>query len=358
MKKRKNMGELNKFLVLVLFLIIFIDFASTANDELIVISNPKPTCVEKNYTPLVLVKKIPLDFSEDHFLAIPSSIAVSDQKIFVFDSKVNAIFVFSKDFKFIKKYRKTGNGPGDIDKRTYFHKQLYFSDNGYLYLSDPGNKKILVFNKEVEHVKDIQIPVDFLSSVLPVVDTKGNFYLTSRDSVMEIFDKNMKKTHTLLNTKIYRRFLYIKSNSELRPSPSNTWYDVLSGNRLAIYILNSSTLYIFKNFKLETKFDVWPKTLIKNHKENIKEFERNLKGRDFFALIFNNFFTDKDNNEFIYFDAPIEREKNVKTLYKFNMGNKLVKVLYTKKKVDFKTKRNNLFYGLAIDGEILIFKEE
>jgi hypothetical protein len=354
-----NLKKSCNFSLLILLLFIGIANNIAADDEIVLISNPQPTHVEKNYKRLVKVAEIPIDFSDNHYFAIPAGIAVSDQELFVLDGKINQVFLFTKDFKFVKPFVTSGNGPGEIDPRTMFEKYIYFAENGTLYLSDPGNKKITVFNRRGKFIKDTQIPFDFPGSVIPVVDSDGNFYLTSRDSVLSVYDKNMKKIKTLLKPGVLRRFLCTKHYSFLTPCTSNTSYDVLPGNRLVVYIANAATVYIFKDFKLERKFDVWPKRIIKQHTEEIEEVKKHSEGRSFFAMLFNKFFVDKDDRDFFYLNGPVDIEKNVRTLYKFNLKGELISVLYTEiKKVDIMAKRSNLFYGISFDGEILIFKEE
>jgi hypothetical protein len=341
------------------------------------IKNPRPTHVEKNIVKLELVKEIPLDFSEDHFFARPMAITLDDEgNMYVFDGILKKIFKFDRTFKFVKAFGQTGQGPGEMLGVDMGLQKLYFSKDGNLYVGDYGNRKIIVFNKEGEHLRDIRLASPRRSAFLPVVDVNGNYYiLAHEDAAVEMYDPKGVKLHTFLSKRHYNRFLVYKPKPPkfpfprlardfwLLPNEVNTLYDVLPGERFIIYITHSSTVYIFKNSRLVRQFDIWPEHALDLYREEIdRSNERARKHRkhkkeenSFYFSMLEPFFVDKDNEEIFYLNGH-SYGTGINMLYRFNTNGGLVNVLAAGKSVRFLAKRNHLFYGLS-EGNVVIFKE-
>lgn len=68
---------------------------------------------------------------------VPSGVAVSRDRVFISDSKANAVFIFDNSGKFLKKVEAVLNAPGSMS-----------FGNGRLYIADSGNSRIVVTDEE------------------------------------------------------------------------------------------------------------------------------------------------------------------------------------------------------------------
>jgi hypothetical protein len=330
------------------------------------IENPNPTHVEENFKTLVVINEISSDFSEKNFMADPLSLTVDNEGcLYVFDRKIQKVFKFSSDFKFVNTFGKTGRGPREYDQSPIASKQLYFSENGLIYLSDARNKKILAYDKKGNYIKEIPIP-GYQPRLVPVIDKAGRYYLPSEIGAIDIYNPKGNKTHTLLSKDAYYRFILMEppSNSldlALKASPSNTFYDFICENKRILYLRNSSTIYIFDGLKMKKKFDVWPKGLIEKTKKGIANIKKMNPNANFMVSLFHNFFVDKDDeNNFYLFPGGTYKKQIV--LYKLNLQGVLLEVLCIDRKkygpLQVLAKRNDLFWAISRNGDIKILKKE
>jgi hypothetical protein len=329
----------------------------------VLIKDPKPTHVEKNYTQLVKVKEIGEEIDDENFFAKPMDITTDDEgNFYVYDMLLMKILKFDKNYNLVKTFLEQGQGPGEILKKEGGKRKMYFSKDGHLYVRAPHNKKIIAFDKNGNHVKDIRIPLMDTIQFPPVVDPEGNYYTLSRmTNGIDVYDKNFKMKVTLLGKKQYDRFIVHKAkddkkNRDFEPFPNtyNTGYDFVEGNRFIVYLANSSTVYLFKENKLVDHFDIWPEKALEGLRKHIERLKKRLKGENFGAYLSSSFFVDKDDEAFFYLDCRSHGEKKG-ILYKFDLSGKLITVYYTDSDVTFMAKRDNLFYGL-FKGQVFIYK--
>ncbi len=365
MKEMNNFsaGRIDK----VFWLLLAFGAVNLFSIEIDFIENPKPTHVEANYKKLLLVKTISADFDEEYFLANPTSIALDDENsIFIFDRKLQIIFKFSKDFKFIKTFGQSGNGPAEYDGTPLAHKQLYWSKGGnLLYFSDPRHKKIIAYNKNGKFVKEVPIP-KYMPRLYPVFKKDGTYFLPSEDGAVDVYSRDGKKTATLLSGKEYHRFICMRpftiwTGDAVRSNSINTYYDVLPGNRFIVYLNNSSTVYVFQNNTLVKKFDLWPRSALAGTRESIAFNKKISKDNDWLIYLFNRLLVDNDDKRFFYLDRSRCSKEGHKLLYRFNLEGELVNVLYIDKQLFGKqifVKQNNYFFGFTMDGDIKILKED
>lgn len=348
-----------------LFLLYFLCGAplifSNSTGELIV--EPRPTHVEKKYVKLVLVKEIREDIDNTHFMAQPSSLAVDDENnLYAYDKILKKIFKFDKEYRLERVFGRQGRGPGEFHGGDPGVGKLYFGSDGRLYACDSYNRKIIVFDKKGNHLKDIHLPPERqeVKSFFPVVDAKKNFYiLSTHKGAVDVYDERMNLKHTCLEEANYNRFLIHKPgypkrvpfNPTLQPDITNTYYDILSSNRLVVYLMNSSTAFVFRTQKVIRQFDLWPEKALAEYKDRIEEFRGNKKLKYWSTPFALNFFVDKDNGEYFYLSLL-----GGTAFYKFNLKGELLYVLHTKPYCDLKIKRNKLFYGIR-RGRIQIFQE-
>lgn len=369
-----------------IILLILVIVLSTGNLCLAqeILDIPKPIQFEEHApcSRLVLVKKMPLDIDDHHFLAFPRSITIDDENaIYIYDARLKSIFKFDEKYKFITRFLKQGQGPAEVSGADMGIDKIYYSPDGNLYVRDVHNDKLIQFTKSGKHVKDIKLNrvMDSLETFSPVVDRKGFIYAFSLSGgIVDKMDPHMNIVHSYLNQEMNRNFVIFKSAIEaslkntpfpdmwLRPANENTAYDVTKDSQLVIYLKRSSRFFIFNGKRLVRQFDVLLKEAMENFRiravELVKKSEKEPnrgKYRDVtFLYMFGAFFLDKDDGRYFYLQGLNERERLI--LYKFNLKGQLVKVLTgSQKGVYFLTKRNHLFYGLeSPQANPIIFKEE
>jgi hypothetical protein len=337
------------------------------------IENPTPTHVEKEdeFVELVKIKEIQAEIDDEHFMVRPWFIAVNNEgKIFAFDRMIEKIFNFGNEqsnFKFIKTFGNTGQGPGEYG-RQYSVYGIYCSRDGYIFVSDRVNKKIIKFDAAGKHIKDFRVPPEAKTDggFLPVINTDGEYYVLSGTyctlDVYNIHDRNLKKHFSLFGKDVCEQSVILKTRKQdyrfwLSLSLGNSSYDILPDNRLIFYMNNTSTIYIYIQNRLVKKFNIWPKEALDVYRKKIAERAKNLgKNGLLIVYMFNYFFMDKDDEDYFYLKG-LGRFNGKFLLYRCDLDGNLVKVLYTPFPVRILAKRKGLFYG-AYKDSIYILKEE
>lgn len=277
------------------------------------IKDPKPTHVEKHFVKLVKVWEIPSDIDKDNFMAVPGDIAVDDKgSIFVFDVKIRQIFKFDKNYKFVKSFGTVGQGPGEFSGGRA-SMEICFS-NKHLYVSDTNNKKLIVFDTDGNHIRDIKLPylVHTDGGINPAISLTGDFFVrTGTHCTLDAYninDRELKKRYSLLGQDDCGRFI-IQEPVAHGPVPTGmfteleTFYDILPGNRLIVYLANSSTIYIFEKKDLVRRFEIRPKEAMEFYRQAIARLKKKKKSKETTIYLFRIFFTDKDNENYFYLDG-------------------------------------------------------
>lgn len=77
----------------------------------------------------------------------------SKERLLIVDARNHCIFMFTKNGKFIKKIGEKGEGPGQFKGPSGITIDLY----GRVYVTDPGNVRINVFNEEGEYLTTFKL---------------------------------------------------------------------------------------------------------------------------------------------------------------------------------------------------------
>jgi 6-bladed beta-propeller len=340
---------------------------------------PKPTHTDEGVpcTSLKVVKEIKSDFDKDIFFAVPWAITVGKDYFYVYDTKLQKIFVFNHQYEFVKQFLDQGQGPGEVIPGYPLNKGFYAARDGNLYVSDPMNDRIIQFSGTGKYIGDIKMNRRRLSSVgfPPILDKEGCFYtFSNNDGIIDKLDAKMNHIHTYLDNNLHRRFVIYKPSYEeffkhspfphlwLRTDEVNTYYDFTSDDHLLIYLFRSSKVFIFKGTQLVRSFDVLIDRVLpifRKRAERAYENQRKSKGGQNvkIAIMFRSCFVDKSEP---YFYLQFREENKTYSLYKFNLTGKLVEIIQNfPVKANMKAKRNGLFYGFAYsDRHPVIFKKE
>jgi hypothetical protein len=332
--------------------------------EIEVIKDPKPTCIERNFSLLELVNVLS-DFDKNDFLARPFSMTADNTgNFYIYDSLQCKIFKFDSKNNFVSSFGSKGQGPGEFGKGGPLF--INYGKDGHLYVCNHTLRRVMSFTPDGKHIKDYKIrPWIFFN---PVVDADGNFYLPStRNGVIDIIDNNMEKYTTLLSEREYHRCLFIKptlyfSREEIFPGYFNTVIHLLSDSRILVYIRNTAALYLLKKQKVVKKVNIWPQKALGHYKKRLMELKNEESCDTMWETLFTSIFLDDDEENYIYFQADIYEDKILKIfLYKFNLNGSLSRVLWrdidNNGSLRFKLKKNGFFYAFDDDGNINIFKE-
>lgn len=353
------MRKCRYFIAIYVFNILFINLFSI---EIDVLKSPQPTCTEKDFKSLEMVKSIS-NIDEKVFLAQPVALTGDDDgNIYIYDNLHCKIFKFNKDHHFIKSFGQIGREAGAFGASGGMA-TIYFGKNGILYVCDYMQKKIISFTSEGKHLKDFKIiPWRIF---LPVVDAKGNFYLPSAgNGMIDVEDSNMNHKTTLLSENEYHRCLFIEPNyyfsrTEIFANYFNTDVRLLPPSDILIYNRNTSTVYLLdKNYKLVRKVNLWPENALKNYRDRLLVLQKEEDYENAWISFFHTLFIDEDEKNFFYLQTSSD-QFNV-LIYAFDLKGQLVKVLKIEDEtfVSFKWKKNNLFYGFGVKNDLKIYKEK
>lgn len=136
---------------------IKIDFSSTSFDNY------------KHQTVVDTTLMIPLseDVSNDLIIGQLDKIVVSDSLIYIADSYMKRLLVYDMQGNIVGKVGTTGGGPGEYASLSDF----CVGSNGEIYLYDSAGNKMLVYDSNLQFVKDY--PISFKAEQFQFID--GNF---------------------------------------------------------------------------------------------------------------------------------------------------------------------------------------
>jgi len=339
---------------LYVFILIFFTFSfSIYLQNVKVIKNPKPTHFENEFVQLKMLKKVSYDFDDEHFIGKVRSVT-ADKKgnLYIYDSFQTKIFKLNKDLKFIKAFGSEGKGPGEFGSRTS-PIELNIGPDNKLYVSDPINHKIHLFDLNGKFIKDY--PIKYTHGFPPLLSTSGDFIIPSSDNenILSIYSKKMKLKKTLLKRSELKRFLFFKPGHIIIRYLTypmykiNLFYRLFPDNRMIIILSNDMTYFFFKDYKFVKKIKILPAAAIKVYKRDYLESIRNEE--DAFHPLVHQCFIDLDDFNSFYLRFSKNRLNNRVVLYKFSLGGNLIKVLYiktskTNESPSFLFKKYNIFY--------------
>lgn len=372
----------SKFLS-VIGLSLFLLSTSLEPTEITVIKDPKPTFTEKKFVTLERVNQTRDSDDSDDFLAFPSGMAADHQgNLYVFDTARVKILKFNRQLDFVKSYGRKGRGPGDFAvPARYVSVDLYCNDVN-LYVLNPLYSQLIVMDLDLNYLDEFRLDLeeDYINSRF-AVNKAGHFVLYSPTGTGNILmlDHEMKlKSKFSFDIKWFE-FLFFQPPMCLIENRSNRLkvslaHDTLRDSRLLVYSFDTSTLLIFRDNKLEDRFNLYSQKILDQYKpllkRALKEVSRARKKRKGRVRVpcgylspFVNFFVDKDTENSFYLEYRDVTEKMI-YLYQFNLKGKFLKVYRFKEdtmylnRMEFRIKRNKQFYALESQSTIVTYMEK
>ena len=371
-------GKMRVLLTAAVFFSLFICTPAHAESDITIFKNPKPTCEEKVYVELIKVGEVVYTEDSKEFLVAPWSLAADDSgNIYVYDSMMKKIYKYGRDLKLLTTFGGPGGGPGEFGLLKGMGGYIYIrlAKDNRLYAGDRMNRKVMCFDTSGKLLKETKINVQPLSHIIPVVDSKGNFYFHSqREGVIDVFNPEGQKTSTLIDRKelafglffsprrkIVKKYCYFKS------TPTTILHEIIGGDRLLVYFQASNFFYIVQNNKIKKKLKLWPREALKFYKELLRDAVEGDPEIEGFYPFFHELIVDKDNEKYVYFHFGRPLGSLESYIYQFDIEGNLIKVLFIKEfsKNHYtwvKYKRNGLFYAVGRDEDhnktIVVYKEK
>ncbi len=139
-----------------------------------VVENPKKPAPPKGTLSKMTLKE---DFSlgegeseEEMFGELTSIDVDSDGNIYILDRKVKKVKIFDSEGKFLRKFGKDGQGPGEMNVPI----TIQVISNDELVVSDALNQRLMFYSLEGEFKREMSTAVKALGLTLPLFDSQGN----------------------------------------------------------------------------------------------------------------------------------------------------------------------------------------
>lgn len=365
----------------IIFFLVILCMQVWPMEEVKIIKNPSPNCIETNFKELVKYKELKESEDAKEFLVNPFSLVVDEnENIFVYDNILAKIFKYDSNLKLVKTFGNKGKGPGEIGGlgAKYLLGSLFIKKN-IIYFGDWYNNKIICFNTNGDLIREIPFKRRLSFEIVPAVDHYGNIYLhadhnESNKYIIDCFDKNGKYAGGLLDRVNLFVGLFMKSEPELPKNPrgispdwyststsTNIQYSINERDQLLIYSSSSGYFWVFDHGKLQKTAKIWPKNALADYKVSLKEAAE-MGG---FFPFFRKLIFDQDNPDHFLLHYGCYKNGDNDYFYQFDLNGKLGKIYYilNKKKtyISIEYKKNSKFYGFSKNNDdnltISIYKE-
>ncbi|UCE21442.1 MAG: 6-bladed beta-propeller [Candidatus Aminicenantes bacterium] len=166
-----------------------------------VIENPKkPVPPEGVMSKMTLREEFSIgegEFDEDMFADLTSLDVDSDGNIYILDRKDKKVKIFDSAGKFVKKFGKEGQGPGEF----YLPLSLQVTYNNELVIGDAANQRLMFFSLEGELLREISAAAKkALGLALPLIDSQGNIVGQQLVTAESQLLREVRKYDSELNT--------------------------------------------------------------------------------------------------------------------------------------------------------------
>ena len=145
----------------------------TANGIEVVKNPKKPAPPKGTLIKMILKEDLSLgegESEEEMFGELTSIDVDSDGNIYILDRKVKKVKIFDSEGKFLRKFGKDGQGPGEMNVPI----TIQIISNDELVVSDALNQRLMFYSLEGEFKREMSTAVKALGLTLPMFDSQGN----------------------------------------------------------------------------------------------------------------------------------------------------------------------------------------
>ena len=321
------------------------------------ITDPQPTHLAETVGTLKRVHTIPPDISDEVFLGQVGKIQADDDgNIYVYDNEQQMILKFDREYRFVRSFLHTGEGPGE-NHPLKSSRDFRVGPDGYLYFADPGHRKMMVYSLEGEFVEEWRF-FEF-GMVYPVPIHQGKEWITHTARALGFVNRETMTGLPLLTVRdITDKLLSTLGYLHM----SVCMVDYLDSDTYAVVDPDSAQFFLFQNHQLQRRFRIIPRRWVKGVKKKA-EVLKDESGA--YYPFFAEFFVDRDRPDTFYIAGTASSGKVSNPLYRFDTRGRLLSAWKYPEERDeenpvylsYKCKRNGLIYATDYD-QILIFKEE
>ncbi|MDY0297624.1 MAG: hypothetical protein RB296_09935 [Acidobacteriota bacterium] len=357
---------MKRVVMLIVLLVLLGMFATLAGaDEVTIIKDPQPTCVEKEYRQLVKVKELREDEDAEEFLVKPCSLVVDERgHIFAWDAAQAKIFQYDPELNLVRTFCRRGQGPGEISGNGPVYINLFMRGKE-IYFPDSYKGKVICFNTDGELVREIPFKPKGLQNASVALDQSGNIYLHSDNYpgnryCIDCLDPRGNFVRGFLSRSHLHVGLFVEFKMKPLKYPTgmpnswyayvNDWFPLIAVNRsghLLAYSSASGMLWVFHKGKLTRTLKLWPEKALRDYKKTA--FEDSGKG-GVFSTFFGDLILDGDYADRFFLNYGNFRNGKKNHLYQFDLSGRLIRVYsisnHSRSVVQVKCKRHKKFYAL------------
>lgn len=277
-----------------------------------------------------------------------------ENNLYVSDSGWNKIFKFNSEGKCIASFGSEGQQPGGfLGYPNRLQLKLTFGNDGYLYVTDCGNKRITSFNKEGYFIKQFALPTYLCDSA--GIDSKGNIYLISirGEKLITCYDDRFVIKNTILKRKHHFKYPFLKPPWKVRGIIAERQLQkvITKKDNLIVFSNNSLRVFHFNEYhKLINTFMIKNRAFLIDFKNRLNEA---VASKGFLAPF--SLCLDRDDNLcFIYWNSS----KRTNEIYKYKSNGIFLSAHRIPDKILMicALDRNDYFYAALSENKIGIYK--
>ena len=251
--------------------------------------------------------------------------------LYVVDSGTNKIHICRLNGGLIKTFGGAGQGHGEfLAQPNKAFLRISAGNDGNLYITDTGNKRLSVFSGDGVFLKDYIISHPMLDR--PQVNSKGDIYmlLDGGDTLIGRYDRDIRLTNRLLKKKAHYDFRYGKPDKYLI-TINDLWLKKLITSTDNIILISNASLsvHIFTSSdELANKFIISNTIFLQDYKKRIKAARSNHQ----YVLPFNAALDKYSNIIYLsYFNESLDNFE----LYRYRTNGTLIDILRFSDKITY-----------------------
>lgn len=312
-----------------LLLLIFPNIASIFGTYVITKSSFESQIVaEIKYLTKTNTIKCPIN--ETNLFVNISDLCCDDEgNLYIADNGQDKIFKYNHIGQPIVRFGNRGQGPGefltDPDKNVL---NISFGNDRNIYVFDTGMNRISIFSKEGKFIKRFSVPR--MINDTPAVNERGEIFLVFNDGKNSIhcFSPSLVHKMSFFDTGMHFKSEYFNVKEISRGHISGSSLKKILTKNDQLIVLSNCSLWIYgldKNYEISSRFKINQKKFLEDFKKRIKR----LPGKSYFIDPFSIAMDGQENLYLVYFNESIRNWE----VYKYSIGGLFQKLIRFKEKV-------------------------